>query len=215
MSELKQTPQYTESVHQVRSSRDSQQLQGKGRITEAKTRGASEYLIQNMELLNLVEEKEHIIKMKDCRTIHEKTHIIETKEREMQQTQEQLSASMQLVSEFQQRFPQKDKAISDLQHTISVQEIKIQQLQQQNKSDRVQPQLQSFTTDVTTAAIRAPTDISEMTWREVKNTPEIMYREAAIVTAYFRPFRSQKVYSLLDEEQWTRLPDNPYMRGLA
>ena len=54
-----------------------------------------------------------------------------------------------------------------------------------------------------------------MTWREGKNAPEIIYREAAVVhgnTAYFRPFRSQKVYSyqnIEDKEQWTTLPDNP------
>ena len=99
---------------------------------------------------------------------------------------------------------------------MSAQEIKIQQLQQQEKENRAQPQLQSITTNTSaTTVAAAPADISKMTWREGKNAPEVIYREAAVVhgnTAYFRPFRSQKVYSYQNiegEEQWTTLPVNP------
>ena len=136
------------------------------------------------------------------------------KERELQQTQGQLRASEQLVSEFQQSLQQKDKTITDLQQTISAHERKIQQLEQQDTASRDQPQQKSVTGSQR-MMVATQKDISKMIWREGKNAPEKMYRGAAVVhrnIAYFRPGGSKKVYSyqnILGKEQWSRLPDNP------
>ena len=140
-------------------------------------------------------------------------YSVEMKERELQQTQQQLQASEQLVSEFQQSLQQKDKTISDLQQTISAHERKIQQLEQQNTVSGDQPQQLSVTGPQTTVAA-AKKDISKMTWREGKSVPQEMYKGAAVLhgnTAYFRPFSSHNVYSyqiIGEEEQWSQLPDN-------
>ena len=121
-------------------------------------------------------------------------HSVEMKERELQQTQQQLQASEQLVSEFQQSLQQKDTTISDLQQTISAHEKMIQQLEQQNTVSGDQPQQQSVTGPQTTVAT-AKKDFSKMTWRDGKSAPEGMHKGAAVMhgnTAYFRPASSHK-----------------------
>ena len=126
-------------------------------------------------------------------------HAIETKERQLQQTQQQLRDSQQLVEQFQQSLRHKDKTISDLQQTISHHEREIEQLK----------------TQTATAVSVAQKDISKMTWREGKKAPQRMRRGAAVVdgnTAYFTPYNSSKVYSYQNIrgcEQWSTLPDNP------
>ena len=236
LSELKQMPKYTESMHQAHH--DIQQLQQQLQskiVIEAKTMEVSEHQPRITELQNLIEEsqliltieakdrqlqeKEHIIK----RTNDEHQHAIVTRERELQQTQEQLWVSEQLVTELEQSLQQKDKTISDLKQTLLAQEAKIQWLEQQNKARRAQPQLQPVTTDIPPATVaEAWRDFNKMTWRERTRAPQAMCRGAAVVhrnTAYFRPVNSQKVYSyqnIVGEEQWTRLPDNSYKAfGLA
>ena len=240
--ELKQAPQYTESVHQAQSSRGNreeetealrreaqdlrqqntdkeeqiqqqvaqiqqfeQQLRGQRILTEAKTREASEHLAHNTQLQNMVEEYQR---------------TIVTKEEGLQQMQEQLRASEQLVSEFQQILQQKDKTITDLQQTISSHERKNRQLQQQDTASSVGPQQLPVSAEMpqtTTAAAAAVAqkEVSKMTWKEGKNAPEKMWRGSAVVhgnTAYFRPDRSNKVYSyqnISGKVQWSQLPDNP------
>ena len=134
--------------------------------------------------------------------------------------QEQLRASEQLVSEFQQSLQQKDKTITDLQHTLTSHERRNQQLHQQDMASNVRPQQLPVSADMpqttmAAAAAVAQKDISKMTWREGKNAPQKMWRGSAVVhgnTAYFRPDGSSKVYSyqnILGKEQWSRLPDNP------
>ena len=229
LSELKQTPQYTESMHQAQKSCDIQQLQqqlrGQRILTEAKAREASQHQARIMNLQTVVEESKRIIEAKD-RHLHDRQHIIEmkdnenvqvieTKERELQQMQEQLRASEQLVSEFRQSMEQKQRIIRDLQQTISAHERKIQQLEHQDTASRDQP-LQPITRGMlqTTEAL-ALKDTSKMTWTEGKRAPEKMERGAAVVygnIAYFIPYGSRKVYSyqnILGNEEWTTLPDNP------
>ena len=245
LSELKQSSQYRESMHQTQSSSDiqqlQQQLQGQRILTEAKTREVQEHQTRTTELESMVEDKnrqlqakdgqlqanQHTIQGKDqqlqasARQLQENQCAMEMKERELQQTRGQLRASEQLVSEFQQSLQQKDKTITDLQQTISAHEIKIQQLEQQDTASRHQPQQQPVTTPHTTVAA-AQKDISKMTWRKGKNAPEKVSRGAAVVhgnTAYFTPAGSTKVYSYQNihgQEQWSQLPDNPNeMFGLA
>ena len=231
LSELKQSSQYTESMHQTQSSSDIQQLQqqlrGQRILTEAKTREVQKHQTRNTELQSVVEDKDRQLQAKDRllqenqHTIASREHAVEMKEGELQQTQGQLKASEQLVSEFQQSLQQKDKTITDLQQTISTHERKSQQLEQQATASRDQPRQKSVTRSQRMMAA-AKKDISKMIWREGKNAPEKMSRGAAVVhgnTAYFRTFNSDKVYSyqnILGEEQWSQLQDNPNKNcGLA
>ena len=203
LSELKQSSQYRESMHQTQSSSDIQQLQQQHQdqriLTEAKTREVQEHQTRTTELESMVEDK---------------NRQLQAKERQLLEKQEILRASEQLVSEFQQSLQQKDKTITELQWTLSAHERKIQQLEQQDTASRHQPQKQPVTTPHTTVAA-AQKDISKMTWRECKNAPERIIRGAAVVhgnTAYFTPADSTKVYSyqsIHGQEQWSQLPDNP------
>ena len=237
LSELKQDPQYTESMHQAQNSSEIQQLEQQLRdqriLTEAKTREASEHQACSTQLQRMVEakdrqlqERQQIIETKDQQiqekqcTIATKQHAIETKERQLQQTQQQLRDSQQLVEQFQQSLQHKDKSISDLQQTIShhEREREIQQLKQQDIASSIQPQQLPVIAEkiqTATAVSVAQKGISKMTWREGKKAPETMKRGAAVVygnTAYFTPFHSIRVFSyqnILGNEQWSRLPDNP------
>ena len=233
LSELKQAPRYTESMHQAQNSSEIQQLEQQlrdQRIKKAKTREASEHQARSTQLQRMVEAKDRQLQEnqqtieENQRTIATKQHAIETKERQLQQTQQQLRDSQQLVEQFQQSLQHKDKTISDLQQTIShhEREREIQQLKQQDIASSIQPQQLPVTAEKTqtaTAVSVAQKDISKMTWREGKKAPESMTRGAAVVhgnTAYFSPhFRlggSFRVYSyqnILGNEQWSRLPDNP------
>ena len=212
LSELKQAPQYTESMHQVQNRGEIQQLEQQLRSEiEVKTREASEHQARSTQLQRMMEAKD--------RQLRTKQHAIETKERQLQQTQQQLRDSQQLVEQFQQSLQHKDKTISDLQQTIShhEREREIQQLKQQDIASSIQPQQLPVTAEKTqtaTAVSVAQKDISKMTWREGKKAPEKMVRGAAVVdgnTAYFRPGRSIRVYSYQNipgNEQWSRLPDN-------
>ena len=225
LSELKQSSQYTESMHQTQSSSDIQQLQqqlrGQGILTEAKTREVQEHQTRNTELQSLVEDKDTQLQAKDRlllenqHMIASREHAVEMKERELQQTQGQLQASEQSVSEFQQNLHQKDKTITDLQQTISAHERKVRQLEQQDTASRDQPQQKSVTRSQRMMAAAAKKDISKMIWREGKNAPEKMIRGATVVhgnTAYFGSANSNKVYSyqnILGKQQWSQLSDNP------
>ena len=228
LSELKQAPQYTESMHQARTSSEiqqlEQQLQRQRTLTEAKIREASEHQARSTQLQRMVESKDRQLQENQTidenqRTMATKEHAI-TKERQLQQTQQQLRDSQQLVEQFQQSLQHTDKTISDFQQTISHHESEreIQQLKQQDIASSILPQQLPVTAEKaqTATAVSVAQKISKMTWREGKKAPKRMRRGAAVVygnTAYFRPARSVKVYSyqnILGNEQWSRLPDNPY-----
>ena len=220
LSELKQAPQYTESMHQAQNSSEIQQLEQQLQSeVEAKTREASEHQAHSTQLQRMVEAKDRQLQEKK-HTIAANQHAIETKERQLQQTQQQLRDSQQLVELFQQSLQHKDKTISDLQQTIShhEREREIQQLKQQDIASSIQPQQLPVTAEKTqtaTAVSVAQKDISKMTWREGKKATERMMRGAAVVdgnTAYFSLGGLFRVYSyqnILGHEQWSRLPDNP------
>ena len=203
LSELKQASQYTESMHQTQNSSEIQQLEQHLRDQiEAKTREASEHQARSTQLQRMMQVKD--------RQIQEKQHAIETNERHLQQTQQQLRDHQQLVAQFQKSLQYKNKIINDLQQTISHNKSEIQRLKQQNIASSIQPQQLPVTAETSTTVSVAQRDISKMTWREGKRAPERMGRGAAVVhgnTAYFRPF-SVKVYYILGNEEWYRLPDN-------
>ena len=208
LSELKQAPQYTESMHQAHNSSEIQQLEDKFQSQiEAKTREASEHQAHNTQLQKMMETKD--------RQLEENHLAIDTKERQLQQTLERLESSQQLVAKFQQTLQHKEKTISDLQQTISHYEREIRQLKQQDIAGSIQPQQLPVTVEKvqTTSVLRK--DINKMTWRKGWRAPEAMKRGAAVVhgnTAYFRPANSDVVYSyqnIQGNEQWSMLPNNP------
>ena len=214
LSELKQAPQYTESMHQAQNSSEIQQLEQQLRSEiDATTREASDHQTRSTQLQRMVEAKERQLQ----EMIATNQHAIETKERQLQQTQQQLRDSQQLVEQFQQSLQHKDKTISDLQQTISHHEREIQHLKQQDIANSIQPRQLPVTAEKTqtaTAVSVAQKDISKMTWREGKKAPQRVRRGAAVVdgnTAYFSTDGSSRVYlyqSIVGNEQWSRLPDN-------
>ena len=213
-----------EKQHMIET--NDRELQEKQRMIETNDRELQEkqHMIGTKD--RELQEKQSIIETKD-RELQEKQHMIETKDRELQastvkiaegtfqascahplemkerqlqQTQEKLIVSEQLVGEFQQSLEQKEKIISNLQQTISSLSLQLQQQQESATASQTAP---------------APRDIIKMTWRQGKKAPQEMTAGAAVVhgnTAYFRPAFSNKLYSYqnktdqhLDEEQWSLL----------
>ena len=187
LSELKQSSQYRESMHQTQSSSDiqqlQQQLQDQRILTEAKTREIQEHEARIIDLENNVEDKNRQLQRKE-RQLEEKQCTVQIKERELHETEERLQASEQLVSELQQSLRQKDITITDLQQTISEPKRKIQRLEQHDTASRHQPQQQSF---MRPRIVRVQRNI--MTWRDGENAPENMSGRACAAaqgnTAYF------------------------------
>ena len=178
LSELKQAPQYTESIHQAQNSSEIQQHDQQLRSEiEVKTREAGEHQLQasSTQVQKMVEAKDRELR-ENQHTIATNQHAIKTKERQLQQTQQQLRESQQLVEQFQQSLQYKDKTISDLQQTISQyeREREIQQLKQQDIASNIQPQQLPVTAEKTptATAVSAQKYISQMTWREGKKAPE-------------------------------------------
>ena len=219
LSELKQAPQYTESMHQAQNRGGIQNIK---QVPVPKPRRATEHQLRITELERMVEakdrqlqENQQIIEAKDRQlqnkewtieekqnTIATKQHAIETKERQLQQTQQQLRDSQQLVEQLKQSLQHKDNSaacrtgttISDLQQTTShnKKEREIQQLKQQDIASSIQPQQLPVTVEKTqkaTAVSVARKDISKMTWREGKKAPEPMYRGTAVVYGNTAYFR--------------------------
>ena len=240
LSELKQSSQYAESMHQAESSDRVKQLElqlrGQRILTETQAREDVEHQEHISGFGGVIDDKDRGLPAKN-EQIEEKDGKIQTKdehlqamswqlqakERELQQIQQALQHAVasrgeaeQLVSEFQQSLQQKHKAIADLQRTISEYERKIQQLEQQDiASGPDLPPKQSVATPQKTEPA-AQKDISRMKWRKGKNAPVAMDRlhGAAVVygnTAYF--IDSHIVYSykvIQGEKEWSQLPDNPY-----
>ena len=223
LSELKQAPQYRESMHQAQTRggnetgdeiatlrRQVQEVQQQN-IDKEQLNQQLQQQLEGQRILTEAKTREHqvrstqlqrMVEAKD-RQLQEKQHAIETKERQLQHTQQQLRDSQQLVEQFQQSLQHKDKTISDLQQTISQheREREIQQLKQQDIASSIQPRQLPVTAEKTqtaTAVSVAQKDISKMTWREGKKAPEGMMRGAAVVygnTVYFTPADSSRVYS--------------------
>ena len=218
LSELKQAPQYAESVYQEQAQSrketgneintlrgQAQELQqqnthkerpfhhlshqGHRILTEVETRGASEHQGCSTPLQNILEENQHTIKMKD-RLLQEKERVIEAKERQLQQTKDCLKASQQLVFDLQQSLQQQNKAITYLQQTISSYKRKVGQMNQQD-TDSSSPTLQKpIAAEETHVPVSvAQKGISKMTLMEGKKVPERMMRGAATVYGNTAYFR--------------------------
>ena len=181
LSELKQAPQYTESMHQAQTRgrnetgdeiatlrRQVQEVQQQN-IDKEQLNQQLQQQLEGQRILTEAKTREasehqarstQLQRMVEAKgrqlqqTIAANQHAIETKERQFQQTQQQLRDSQQLVEQFQQSLQHKDKTISDLQQTIShhEREREIQQLKQQDIASSIQPQQLPVTAEKTQTA---------------------------------------------------------------
>ena len=114
LSELKQSSQYTESMHQTQSSSDIQQLQqqlrGQRILTEAKTREVQEHQTRNTELQSVVEDKD--------RQLQAYATQLQAKDRQLQAKDTQLQAKDRQVQAKDRQLQAKDTQLQECQHTI-------------------------------------------------------------------------------------------------
>ena len=130
LSELKQSSQYTESMHQTQSSSDIQQLQqqlrGQRILTEAKTREVQEHQTRNTELQSVVEDKDRQLQTKD-RLLQENQAAIQANDRQLRANSAQLQA--------------KDRQLRECQHTIASRERAVEM--KERELQQTQGQLQA------------------------------------------------------------------------
>ena len=183
VAELKQSPQYKESMQMFRDPACSTQ-QHRKQITELQST-----IDVNTTQLNA---RKRSIRTKDVQIL-EYQRVITRKEKELEFTQEQLE-------DCEQALKEKEKIVTELQQTISTQERRIQQLEQQGRY----PGVQSWK-DVSKLRWREGKNAPEKMTRGVAVVHEN--------TAYFAPADAKSVYSyqiVEGEEEWSRLPNNPY-----
>ena len=120
LSELKQSSQYTESMHQTQSSSDiqqlQQQLQGQRILTETKTREVQEHQTRNTELQSMVEDKD--------RQLQANATQLQAKDRQLQANATQLQAKDRQLRECQH-------TIASREHAVEMKERELQQTQGQ------------------------------------------------------------------------------------
>ena len=111
LSELKQSSQYTESMHQTQSSSDIQQLQQQLRgQTEAKTWEVQEHQTRNTELQSVVEDKDRQLQTKD-RLLQENQAVIQANDRQLRANAAQLQANDRQLRECQHTIASRERAV--------------------------------------------------------------------------------------------------------
>ena len=114
LSELKQSSQYTESMHQTQSSSDIQQLQQQLRglriLTEAKTKEVQEHQTRNTELQSVVEDKDRQLQTKD-RLLQENQAVIQANDRQLRANAAQLQANDRQLRECQHTIASRERAV--------------------------------------------------------------------------------------------------------
>ena len=239
LSELKQVPEYTESLQQAQT--------GEGREGEA---GSLRSQVRDLQQQNhthqeenerVLRENEHLRGERDTmaaqvqqlgqqlqgqrmltetktREVLQLQSTLQEKERDLQEKDRAMRTSEQLVAQFQQTLEEKDRAISDLQQTIATHERKSRQLHGQDRTSARQAQKLPASEKMpkTAAASVAGKDISKLRWEGGKKAPKAMRRGSAVVdgnTVYINQGGSVKIYSCPItswEQQWSTLPDNEY-----
>ena len=221
LSQLKNSSDYTDSMHQAECSGGSQipdtQLQYKMEKLQAQHTRIT-------ELENLIHDKDEQLHAKD-EQLQEKDEQLQAKDEQLQAKDEQLRIKSEQADEIQltlatrdrslerkrrklqqtegqlrafkelyeQVVQRRDKTINDLQQTISTHVKNIQQLEQQHTASR--PDLPQQKPPHTTVA--AAQNITNMRWRKGENSPIVMCRGVEVVhgnVAFFRPFDSQIIY---------------------
>ena len=219
LSELKQSSQYTESMHQTLSSSDIQQLQqqlrGQRILTEAKTREVQEHQARNTELQSVVVDKDTQLQVKD-RDLQAKERQLQAKDRQLQVKDRQLQECQHTISSREHAVEMKERElqhtqgklraseqlVSEFQQILKQKDKTITDLQQtisahERKIQQLEQQdtasrdqpQQKSVTRSQRMMAAAQKDISKMIWREGKNAPEKMFRGAAVVHGNTAYFR--------------------------
>ena len=134
LSELKQSSQYRESMHQTHSDSGVQQLQF---LAQAKTREVQNHQTRNTELQSMVEEQQRTIdaNIAELQTIQHalanNDHMLQKKSSELRNMQQHLQTC---EADFQLSLQQKDEAITELQQTILQKTENVQKQQNQLKT---------------------------------------------------------------------------------
>ena len=223
LSEMKQAPEYTESLQQSQTSvrgegevyslrgqiRDLQQqvsthqeeIQQKEQVIDQKQREIEQLRFERANMSTQNQQLRQQLQA-NITSLQEKDRALQEKVRELQEKVGALRTSEELVAQFQQTLEEKDRAIRDLQTSASDRER--QQLRQQ---ERVRPPPSSE--KMTVSAV----DISKLRWQDGKKAPEGMWRGSAVVdgnTVYINPQGSLSMYSCQvissQQQQWSTLP---------
>ena len=120
LSELKRTPQYTESMDQPQTSSNiqqlQQQLQEQRTLIDAKTREASQHQAQNTELQRVAEERQRTIEAKTREASQHQTRNTEL-QRVVEEKQRTIEAKTREVSEQQARNTELQRVAEERQKT--------------------------------------------------------------------------------------------------
>ena len=127
LSELKQSSQYTESMHQTQSSSDIQQLQqqlrGQRILTEAKTREVQEHQTRNTELQSMLQANQAVIQAKDRQ--------LQAKDRLLQENQHTIQANQAVIQAKDRQLQECQHTIASRDHAVEMKERELQQTQGQ------------------------------------------------------------------------------------
>ena len=108
-----QTEQLTQQIHVLQS-----QVEATTRELQQNNATLADKERENLQLRREVRTKDDTLAARQ-RAIQQLTHELRSKEDTLEQTKELLQANEQITAEFQQNLLQKEKAIHDLQQTIS------------------------------------------------------------------------------------------------
>ena len=137
LSELKQSSQYRESMHQPQSSSDiqqlQQQLQGQRILTEAKTKEVQEHQTRTIVLESMVEDKNRQLQAKD-RQLQDNQHTIQAKDQQLQskdrQLQENQQANARQLQENQRTIEAKERELQQTRGQLRASEQLVSEFQQ-------------------------------------------------------------------------------------
>ena len=218
---LKESPWYAESVQQAqRATTHGESVQIRELRAEVRERQREMEQLQqqhrqqienfHQEIQDKSNTSDHTIATKERqlqekdRAIEEKDQTIVTRERQLQQVNQQLQTNEQVIGDFQRKDLESEKLIQDLQQTLVAQDQQIRELQQQNHNQptaKLQVRGQS--------ARKGPLSFH---WSkcELKKAPCKMRKPSVVEDgnmAYFNPRDSNDVYSY--KQTWSSLPQCP------
>ena len=203
LSEMKEAPEYTESLQQSQTS-----VKGEGEVDSLRKqiRDLQQQVSTHQEEIKHLRVKHDDLYVQNQQLRQElqaNTRSLQEKEKELQEKDSARWTSEQLVD---QTVEEKGRAIRDLQTSASDRER--QQLQQ---LERIRPPPSSE--KMTVSAV-------ELRWEDGKKAPDGMARGSAVVagnTVYINPAFSLKMYSCQvissQEQQWSTLPDHQHINS--
>ena len=223
LSEMKQTPEYTESLQQSQTSvggdgevdslrRQIRYLQHEvsthqeiRHVVDQKQRENEQLRIEHNGLSAQVQQLgqqlqgQRVLTEAKTGEILQVQSLLRQKERELQEKDRALQTSEQMVAQIRQRLEEKEKEIIDFKHTTSSSEGEIRQQE----------------------GVRLPASSAAslvgLRWETGKAAPQGMVRGSAVVdgnTIYINPRVTHRIYSCKvissQEQQWSTLPDHEF-----